>query len=134
MSRGIGRVQTDILRVLERFDGPLDTSQMLLHGPNRTGIKATQRALRGLLKRGLIESFGRNSFGRMQWRKLGSRARDIANVIAEIEAAEAAGDKAAGMRMQRKMFIAMLDHTSTRDAAQCLGISKSTVSRDRTKG
>lgn len=92
MSRGPGKAQTELLRIIDQGDDRLDTFRLatMLYHPRATGdvvlsmaeIKATHRALRGLLKDGKIEDFGCNSLGRMQWAKLGSRDRLIEKVTA----------------------------------------------------
>jgi hypothetical protein len=142
MSRGPGKLQSRLLEILATTeDQPLDTF-LLAAGiykpePDPQGrillttaqIKAVHRALRSLLKAGKIEEFGHNSKGRMQWRRLGARARDTDKALAEIEAEVAAGKPQA--KFQAKFLAAMLNHTSARDMAGVLGISKSTVLRDR---
>ena len=131
MSRGIGKVQSELLRILEREDR-LDTFQLAAlvyqvkadeHGRTiltRSQLTAIRRGLQGLLKRGRIEEFGRNSLGRMQWRRLSSRDRDIAKAETAIEAEIANGRPRPG-ECQMRMLKACMNHTSASDIAAVIG-------------
>jgi hypothetical protein len=141
MSKGLGSRQTALLQIIGEHDGPLDTFQLarLLYHPQaapnervvlaNAQIKATHRALRALLKRGQIEEFGCNRRGRMQWRKQGSRDQDTDKAVAELEATHASNGFAAARKIEWKLYTAMMNHTSLRDRANVLHISKSSIWR-----
>ena len=97
---------------------------------SRSQIKATHRALRGLLRRGLIERDGHNSLGRMLWRKLGSRDRAVERIKAEIETAKVAGDQSRCVLLRSELLAAEGEGRSAGAVARYLGVSKSTVLRD----
>jgi hypothetical protein len=140
MSKGLSHMQSKILAILTenaRIDTH-QTAQLLYHGsvisiPTRSQLKATHRALSSLLKRKLIEEFGRNSLGRMQWRKLGSRDADVERAVAELEAIQARDGFGAARKQQWKLIAAVSNRTSYRDIASVLGVSKSTAARLRAK-
>lgn len=142
MSKSLGSRQAKLPEIIDqRNDAPLDTFQlarMIYHpqaAPNddvvltKAQATATHRALRGLLKRGLIEDYGYSSLGRTQWRKIGSRDRGIEKAVAELEAIIATQEFAAARRSQWKLLAAMANPTSIRGKAGVLGVSKSTILR-----
>jgi hypothetical protein len=140
MSRGLGRIQLKLLAILDEHPC-VDTyvAARLLYRPDASGsviltaaqVKATHRALRGLLACDRVEAFGRNSHGRMQWRKRGSRQADIDRAVATLEEIHSREGFAAARRAEWRLRAAMLNHTSLRDFAGVLGVSKSTAARIR---
>ena len=84
-----------------------------------------------MLARERVERFGCNSKGRMQWRKHGARAADIEQALVTLEEINSREGLAAARRQEWRLRAAMLDHTSLRDLAAVLGVSKSTAARQR---
>jgi hypothetical protein len=77
MSKGLGRLQVEMLRIIEADGKPLSTFElaaMLYHPAGEltpSQIKATGRAVRGLVKRGNVQKEGHGRDGRARWAKAG---------------------------------------------------------------
>jgi hypothetical protein len=114
MSRGLGRVQTGLLAIIERQEKNIHTYHLarLLYQPHVEGvchltdaqIKATYRALCSLQKCGKIERCfkGRGANGFIWWRRLGAERSDEVS-LARLDADRALAAFAFGQRIRTAM-------------------------------
>ena len=85
MSRGLGAIQRRLVEILERHDGLLDTFELAAHAYDLTPsevlseaeLVSVRRALRGLVRKGMIADLGRRGRrdGRQRWASLAAEAR-----------------------------------------------------------
>ena len=112
MSRGLGRVQTGLLAIIERQEKPLNTYKLarMFYQPDCQGqclltdaqIKATYRALSSLAKRGKIKRReDRGTYGFIWWRRLDALTDE--EMAARIELDRITAAYALEQRMQAAM-------------------------------
>jgi hypothetical protein len=116
MSRGLGKVQQEALRIINAADRKLDTFEVAreIFRPNEEGevtltaaqLNSAHWALRALAKRQAIHAHGCNSLGRMDWcsdavkRQIDER---VAEVMASIQLAKFVGAARLKERLERAL-------------------------------
>jgi hypothetical protein len=91
MSKGLGKIQIEMQRIIEASDKPLSTFELaaMLYRPagdlTPAQIKATGRAVRGLVKRGKVQKEGHGSDGRARWAKAGYENLALKVILEQIE-------------------------------------------------